>query len=248
MTALPRVFVPALRLDVTPIDRDETLEVVNRLMADREQPHFVAGHNLHSAYLMHVDQELRRFYDDCHVVLVDGYPVLRAARRARPDLTAARHRVGSTDWLPLLDRLPPGCTIGVLGAGTASNRLAVEALSRIHGTARVVGLPGEPWDEAREAAALAWLRDIRPDVVLVGLGMPRQESFLARRKRDLPPAVYATVGGAIDQLSGVQRGAPRWLGRWGLEWAWRLATQPRRLAHRYLVEPFLLLRLVRRAR
>jgi N-acetylglucosaminyldiphosphoundecaprenol N-acetyl-beta-D-mannosaminyltransferase len=89
--------------------------------------------------------------------------------------------------------------------------------------------------------AVAAIQVFQPDLVLVGLGMPRQEYFLLENLESLPPSTYATVGGAIDYIGGTTTLAPRWLGRVGLEWAWRLAHDPRRLANRYLVEPFALL-------
>jgi exopolysaccharide biosynthesis WecB/TagA/CpsF family protein len=58
--------------------------------------------------------------------------------------------------------------------------------------------------------------------------------------RSSPIKVVAAVGGAIDQLSGLQSNSPRWLGKMGLEWLWRFASQPKRLFFRYWVEPFLL--------
>ena len=84
------------------------------------------------------------------------------------------------------------------------------------------------------------LQEFRPDFVILGLGMPLQEEFLSRRWEELPTAIYAAVGGGIDEYAGIQKPPPRWLGPIGLEWANRVVTQPRRLGHRYLVEPWVL--------
>lgn len=78
--------------------------------------------------------------------------------------------------------------------------------------------------------------------------MPLQESVLQRRLDSLPPAIYCAVGGAIEQLAGIQKLAPRWLGRLGLEWAWRLLLHPRRVAYRVFGEPWVLLWLLARRR
>ena len=64
----------------------------------------------------------------------------------------------------------------------------------------------------------------------------------------LPPAVYCAVGGAIEQIAGVQKLAPRWIGRLGLEWAWRLLLHPQRVAYRVFGEPWVLLGLLLRRR
>jgi N-acetylglucosaminyldiphosphoundecaprenol N-acetyl-beta-D-mannosaminyltransferase len=109
-------------------------------------------------------------------------------------------------------------------------------------------MPGEGWNRDLEESAIEWLSRLRPQLVLLGLGMPLQEQVLARRRAMLPPAVYCAVGGAIEQIAGVQKLAPRWIGRLGLEWAWRLMLHPQRVAYRVFGEPWVLLGLLLRRR
>jgi N-acetylglucosaminyldiphosphoundecaprenol N-acetyl-beta-D-mannosaminyltransferase len=142
----------------------------------------------------------------------------------------------------LLDGAP------VLGAGATANAKAVEKLQGIVPGAAVSGMPGEGWDPDLEEKAAAWLAEVQPQLVLIGLGMPLQEEVLWRRLPSLPPAVYCAVGGAIEQIAGIQKLAPRWLGRLGLEWAWRLLLHPRRVAYRVFGEPWVLLGLLLRRR
>ena len=73
------------------------------------------------------------------------------------------------------------------------------------------------------------------------MGMPRQEVWLLRNRHRLPPCVVFSVGAAFDYEAGVQIAAPRWIGRVGLEWLFRLAIDPRRLFYRYCVESWFLL-------
>jgi N-acetylglucosaminyldiphosphoundecaprenol N-acetyl-beta-D-mannosaminyltransferase len=124
----------------------------------------------------------------------------------------------------------------------------VARLADIVPSAKVAGMPGEGWNEELEGEAVAWLTELRPQLVLLGLGMPLQEMVLQRRLETLPPAVYCAVGGAIEQIAGIQKLAPRWLGRLGLEWAWRLMLHPRRVAYRVFGEPWVLLGLLIRRR
>lgn len=86
--------------------------------------------------------------------------------------------------------------------------------------------------EASEMEAL--VRSTRPDVVWVGLGTPRQDVFV-HQFRDRLSATLVAVGAAFDFLAGAQRQAPAWMQGWGLEWAYRLAREPRRLWCRYLI-------------
>ncbi|QNO38096.1 WecB/TagA/CpsF family glycosyltransferase [Protaetiibacter sp. SSC-01] len=212
-------------------------EVVEWVDDHRGGKHFVANHNLHSVHLHKTLASFRRAYDLADLVVVDGSPVLWLTRRRRPEL-GHEYRTGSTDWIARLgDSMSPG-ELCLVGASAESNRRAVERLTADLGPKgwRVRGIDGF----RDNAETLDWLRGGVPTLVLVGMGMPRQEEFLLENWEKLPPAVYATVGGAIDYVAGTTNLAPRWMGRLGVEWLWRLAHEPRRLAARYLVEPLAL--------
>jgi N-acetylglucosaminyldiphosphoundecaprenol N-acetyl-beta-D-mannosaminyltransferase len=92
-----------------------------------------------------------------------------------------------------------------------------------------------------EAAVVQAITAFQPHVLLVGMGMPLQEAFILRNLEALPPCVILPVGAAFDYEAGVQTPAPRWMGRMGLEWLFRLSRDPRRLFTRYCVEPWSLL-------
>jgi len=249
---LQRQPIPVLGVDATPLDVDGLAAVLNGFVADGTT-RTVVGHNLHSVTLFHSEPEFRKFYENSDVVLLDGAPVLWLWGRNRQKtggVADARpvmdYRLGSTDWIPALGRLDGLHRIAVLGAGAAANAKAVAKLQAIVPGATVSGMPGEGWDLDLEENAAAWLAEAQPQLVLIGLGMPLQEEVLWRRLPSLPPAVYCAVGGAIEQIAGIQKLAPRWLGRLGLEWAWRLLLHPRRVAYRVFGEPWVLLGLLLR--
>lgn len=237
---LTKTPVPLLKVAVTPLTTPEVLEKIRHATTHAEQLTILA-HNLHSVHLFHTNVEFRQHCEDAEVVLVDGMPVLAALSvgrlsQRRAPLSVLR-RVGSTDWVLAAAALPGIERIVLLGGTDAANTAAVRTFTR-HSAARVVGIPGDPWDNADLAAVAAQVRQFDPQLLLIGMGMPLQERIAAylREATDVP--VTAAVGGALDQVSGTQSLAPRWLGRTGFEWAWRLASDPRRLAGRYLVEPF----------
>jgi N-acetylglucosaminyldiphosphoundecaprenol N-acetyl-beta-D-mannosaminyltransferase len=102
-------------------------------------------------------------------------------------------------------------------------------------------------DPAARAAIAGAIRASRAEVVLVALGAPRQERFAAAEGERTGAAALVAVGGALDMAAGDRRRAPPPLRRSGLEWAWRLALEPRRLARRYLVEDLAVLPIFARA-
>ena len=81
-----------------------------------------------------------------------------------------------------------------------------------------------------------------PHILLVGMGMPRQEAWIVRNHSALGPCAIFSVGAAFDYEAGAQRAAPRWMGKVGLEWLFRLAADPGRLFTRYCIEPWFLVR------
>ncbi|MFE4834185.1 WecB/TagA/CpsF family glycosyltransferase [Arthrobacter sp. NPDC056691] len=254
---LQRQAIPVLGVDATPLDVDGLTAVLNGFVAEGTT-RTVVGHNLHSVTLFHSEPGFRKFYENSDVVLLDGAPVLWLWGRGRQKTGGEKagpgtrpvmdYRLGSTDWIPALGRLGGLHRIAVLGAGATANAKAVAKLQAIVPGATVFGMPGEGWDPDLEEKAAAWLAEVQPQLVLIGLGMPLQEEVLWRRLPSLPPAVYCAVGGAIEQIAGIQKLAPRWLGRLGLEWAWRLLLHPRRVAYRVFGEPWVLLGLLLRRR
>jgi N-acetylglucosaminyldiphosphoundecaprenol N-acetyl-beta-D-mannosaminyltransferase len=199
----------------------------------------VVGHNLHSCYLYQTLPDFKALYDSADVVLLDGAPVYtvwkRQASAGAPD---SSYRVGSTDWIKHLGSVAGLDRVAVVGTNELSNGQACRRLEVLLPGAKVLGWAGQDWDADRESAVVDELQAFGPNLVLVGLGMPLQESFLWQRRDDLPDAVYGAVGGALDQISGHQRLAPRWLGRLGFEWLWRLILSPRRVFGRVFLEPW----------
>ena len=239
--ALDRQRIPVLEVDATPLRVPELMAELSRFV-EEGSTRTVLGHNLHSVTLALSDEGFRNLYQRSDVVLLDGAPVLWLwGRTGKAEGPVMDYRLGTTDWLPALGQVHGLERIAVIGAGAEANAAAVRQLESIVPGARVAGLPGEGWNGDLEDRAVAWLHAQQPQLVLLGLGMPLQEDVLQRRLGDMPPAIYCAVGGAIEQLAGFQKLAPRWLGRMGLEWAWRLLLHPRRVAYRVLGEPWVLL-------
>ncbi|GGG29262.1 glycosyl transferase [Rhodococcoides trifolii] len=241
MTVATEYKVPGLDVSVSPMHPSEVIEWIDSRVGQRT---LMLNHNLHSAYLFNTEPEFRQTYELADLSLVDGFPILvgvnvsRVAHLAAP--LGGRYRTGSCDWIDHLTQSKFVRRVAVIGTDVDSNRRAARRIAALDPRFVV-----EMWDGFGELEALRrngyrGLHDFRPDLILLGLGMPLQERLIRDDWDLLPEAVIATVGGALDQLSGTQAMAPRYLGRCGMEWLYRLASDPRRLSHRYLVEPFLL--------
>ena len=186
---LERQPVPFLDVDATPVTVSELTAVLSTFVAEGGT-RTVVGHNLHSVTLFHSDPGFRSFYEHSDVVLIDGAPVLWLwAKTGEEDDgrgPVMDYRLGSTDWIPALGNVGGLERIAVIGAGAVANAGAVARLREIVPGARVDGMPGEGWNQDVEEAAVEWLSRLRPQLVLLGLGMPLQEQVLARRLAHAP--------------------------------------------------------------
>ncbi|GAA4915584.1 hypothetical protein GCM10023204_22280 [Actinomycetospora succinea] len=214
-------------------------EIVLRAMTGNRL--LLANHNLHSLYLWQRNADVRKFYELAESVVIDGAPILWLAQNRRDNL-GSQHRVGSTDWLVRL--LPvaeeAGLKIAFLGgAPGVGERAAIEIMAR-HPRLEISVRDGY-FDTAsgsvENEAVLSWLDEVKPDILLVGMGMPLQEAWIAQNYSRLSATVVCTVGGCMDYVAGKQELAPRWMGRLGVEWAFRLTCDPARLWRRYMLEP-----------
>ena len=210
----------------------------------------IANHNLHSIYLHRRDEKLRAFYLRASLVHVDGMGLIFAARLLGLPLRRV-HRVTYVDWVaPLLGAAAHrGWRVMSIGehAGVAQRGAAV--LRRRHPGLAFEAVPGffDPAPDGDEnQVVLRRIHEFAPDVLMVGMGMPRQEHWIHDNLSDLPPCVLLTAGAALAYAAGSVPTPPRWAGTMGIEWAFRLFAEPRRLWKRYLVEPWFVLAILMR--
>ena len=168
----------------------------------------------------------------------DGKSVVWANRLSRPGLNLPTDRVYGPDLFR--DVLDLGVPVGLRHYLLGSTPEVLAALgSRLpdrHPGVRLVGAESPPFralTAAERAGQAERIRASGAQVVWVGLGTPKQDREAAALAAELP-LVFVAVGAAFDFLAGTKRQAPRWMQRNGLEWTFRLATEPRRLWKRYL--------------
>ena len=171
--------------------------------------------------------------------LIDGAPIASQARRetGRP-----WPRLAGSDLIgPILAAAErDGASVGFLGGDAATHNLLRSRLARDHPALRLSGFWAPSRDELgnRERSA-AIARDIAgtdTDILVVGLGKPRQELWIAEHGVATGARVLLAFGAVVDFLADRIDRAPSWVAGVGMEWAWRLAHEPKRLASRYLVD------------
>ena len=182
------------------------------------------------------DGAFREAYAAANLSLADGQPLIWASRLLAAPLPA---RISGSDLvLPLMKLAAVRRFRVYLLGGAPGVAAAVAARFEREVGVEIAGVdcPAISLDrDLEEDAVTKRLVAGRPDLVLVALGAPKQELWIHRVRDRIRPAVAIGVGAALDFVSGRARRAPAWMSRAGLEWLYRLAHEPRRLARRYLL-------------
>ncbi len=196
---------------------------------------YVCFVNAHVAVTAQENLEVRAAINESFMSLPDGRPVYVAGRfkGVRP-----LEPVPGPDFLEAMLALEgqPPLRHYFLGARREVLDRLVEVIARRFPATEIAGTyspPFRPISGAEWQDVFATIRAARPDVIWVGLGAPRQELFMNAHWQALAPAVLLGVGAAFDFLAGSVARAPVWMRRLGLEWLFRLISEPRRLWRRY---------------
>jgi N-acetylglucosaminyldiphosphoundecaprenol N-acetyl-beta-D-mannosaminyltransferase len=220
---------------------EEVFHFVAGKIAAREGA-IVANHNLHSLYLIRKDEKIAEFYQRSDLIEVDSVPLIfwarivgRASRRF--------HRCTYLDWRDAFweRAIAENWKVFFVGGAPGVGDKAVARIQADWPGAQIETHHGYfdiAQDGVENQAVVELIQAYKPDIVLVGMGMPRQEVWVLENQAQLGPCVTFTVGGAFDYEAGVQRPSPRWMGQVGMEWLFRLMVDPQRLFTRYCLEPW----------
>jgi N-acetylglucosaminyldiphosphoundecaprenol N-acetyl-beta-D-mannosaminyltransferase len=234
VTTLERVNV--LGVGVSAVNMELALrEMADWIVAGRRE--YVCVCTVHGVMDCQRHNEMKVIFNAAGMVTPDGMPLVWLGRRRHAQVS----RVYGPDLM-----------LAELGLSAASGhrhflyggrpgvglKLAERMRARFPGL-QIAGVMEPPFaslDALCTPETAAEINASRADVVWVGIGSPKQEYWMARMRPLLQAPVLIGVGAAFDFHSGAVRQAPRWMQRAGLEWLFRLASEPRRLWRRYLVD------------
>ena len=241
------------RLDVAGIPLDfmvqkELPRVIERWRHSGHQAYIVVT-NPHALMICRRDEEMRRAITGAELNLPDGVGVILASELLG---YGRRHRVtGPALMLELCDQ---GRKLGYRhffhgGGEGIAERLAERLCQRFPGL-QVAGTSCPPFrklSDAEDAAIVDQINATKPDIIWVGLGAPKQEKWMAAHAGRIDATAMIGVGAAFDFHSGNIAWAPRWVRRAGMEWAWRLLLNPRRMWRRNLDSPLFMMHVMKQA-
>lgn len=209
---------------------------------------YVVTPNVDHAVMFQENAGLRAAYRDASLVLADGAPVVWAARLLR---RAIPGRVAGSDLTPAIfaaARKSRPLTTFLLGAAPGVAKRAAERIEARWSAVQVVGTYSPPMgfekNDAENSAIVERINAASPDLLVIGLGAPKQELWIQRFAPQLNVSAALCVGATIDFLAGEKQRAPKLMQRVGLEWLHRVATEPRRLVKRYARDAWIFPQLV----
>jgi N-acetylglucosaminyldiphosphoundecaprenol N-acetyl-beta-D-mannosaminyltransferase len=216
---------------------DQAIDEIERLI-DSGEGGSVFTPNVDHLVQLEDNAVFRDAYQEASLCLVDGQPLFWASRLLGSPLP---EKISGSDLiLPLVRRAEQKrWRVYLIGGAPGIGTLAAEKL-RAEFDVDIVGIEaphvaknGQPVDGP---AVIERMAAARPHLVFVAFGAPKQELFIRASLAAIRPAVAVGVGAGFDFIAGTMRRAPRWMSQGGLEWLFRLAQEPRRLAKRYLLD------------
>jgi N-acetylglucosaminyldiphosphoundecaprenol N-acetyl-beta-D-mannosaminyltransferase len=232
----PRVDILGVR--VSAVHLEQALTTIAGWI-ERRDPHYVCVTPAHVIMDCHWNPELRPLLNRSGMTTPDGMSIVWL-------LKMMGHR--SVERVYGADLMMETCRRGLAfgwrhffygGREDTAERLAGRLSARLPGL-QIAGMyapPFRPLSDAEEREVRQRIDSSRADLIWVGISSPKQEQWMARNTGKVSAPVLIGVGAAFDFLSGRKRQAPRWMQRGGMEWLFRLATEPRRLWRRYAQYP-----------
>ncbi len=219
------------RVGIDDLNQQETLLEIERLIRAGGISMMTVV-NASKIVLADKDEELRNIINSSEIVTADGMSVVWASRLLGQGL---KERVTGIDTFESLLALAAekGFSIYLLGARPQVVELLSQKLKERFPALKIVGSRDGYFSTSDEV--VADIRRARPDILFVAMGSPRQEKWLAANLERLQVPFSIGVGGSFDHIAGFQSRAPLWMQKAGLEWLYRLISEPRRLWKRYIL-------------
>jgi len=230
--------LPTITILDIPIVRATEAEAMAeiRYLAEQSEPTMVIYVNAHTLELTTRDPEYRKIVQNAAIVMNDGIGVSMAAKIVGKETFPAN--LNGTDLTPLILKLAAerGWRVFLLGAAPGvAEKAAAKFLATTPGL-EIAGTHSGYFKGGELDSVIEQIRELQTDVLIVGMGNPVQEQWLARHQAQTGARLGVGVGAFLDFSAGVFPRAPLWMQQMKIEWLYRMSREPRRLWKRYLVE------------
>lgn len=235
MITHPTIYI--LNTQLTCYDTQQLLASISGFVQCAKKSVILYG-NVQTYNLCYEQAWLRDYFNQVDIVHLDGVGVRLGAKILGYDTP---HRTTWADFMWELAETSAnyGYRVYLLGAGFSVAEKAAHKLQERYPTLNIVGTHHGYFNKQvthlENKAVIQEINDVKPDILIVGFGMPVQEKWLSENRDQLEATVVLTGGAVFDYISGNLQRAPRWMTDNGLEWLGRLLIEPKRLWHRYII-------------
>lgn len=201
--------------------------------------HYVVTPNVDHVVKIEKDLEFRKIYEEADLILTDGTPLMWIAESLGCPI---REKIPGADMLPGVCEMAAkeGHTMFLFGAAKGVAEAAKRKLTKRYPGLKIVGAYSPPMgfeqNEKEVEKAIRIINEKKPQILVVGLGAPKQEKFIYRYLDKMDFHVALPFGAAIDFEAGMVKRAPLWMRKLGLEWLFRFFQEPGRLFRRYFID------------
>ncbi len=220
-----------MNTEIDNLTMQETLQRIDELIQQRKNAYVVTPNVDHIVQLEH-NVELQEVYKNADLILTDGKPLLWIAKGYK---TPIKEKISGSDLFPLLCEMcaNKGYKMYFLGAAEGVAVKAAENLKKRYPELQVVGTysPSFGFENKSEEIDFIYqdIREKQPEVLIVGLGCPKQEKFILNHREKLGVPISLGLGASIDFEAGNVKRAPKWMSAHGFEWLYRLIKEPKRM-------------------
>lgn len=228
----------------------ETLNEIDKLI-QKKNCSYVVTPNVDHIVRLEKDVELQKVYKNASLILTDGKPLIWISKWYK---TPIKEKISGSDLFPKVCELAANknYTMYLLGAAEGVADTAAKNLMKKYPGLNVVGTYSPPFgfekNEQEMNKIKTQIQKVHPDILIVGLGCPKQEKFMYYHCKELGVPISFGLGASIDFEAGNIKRAPKWMSNHGLEWLYRFSKEPKRLFKRYFVDDLKIIQVARKYR
>lgn len=228
----------------------ETLNEIDKLI-QKKICSYVVTPNVDHIVRLEKDEELQKVYKNASLILTDGKPLIWISKWYK---TPIKEKISGSDLFPKVCELAANknYTMYLLGAAEGVADTAAKNLMKKYPGLNIVGTYSPPFgfekNEQEMNKIKTQIQEVHPDILIVGLGCPKQEKFMYYHCKELGVPISFGLGASIDFEAGNIKRAPKWMSNHGLEWLYRFSKEPKRLFKRYFVDDLKIIQVARKYR
>ena len=239
-----------MNTDIDNLTMAETLNEIDKLI-QKKNCSYVVTPNVDHIVRLEKDEELQKVYKNASLILTDGKPLIWISKWYK---TPIKEKISGSDLFPRVCQLAANknYTMYLLGAAEGVADTAARNLMKKYPGLNIVGTYSPPFgfekNEQEMNKIKTQIQDVHPDILIVGLGCPKQEKFMYYHCKELGVPISFGLGASIDFEAGNIKRAPKWISNHGLEWLYRFSKEPKRLFKRYFVDDLKIISVARKYR